>query len=300
MIDEVISSFTFLCCVQCLQLIPGGDSKSRTEMPHRGGCTGKDVKSIASELGLKYVRITNPENKAWKNQDINKVYLLWPRCGLQLSSPRGPVDALLCRKGAIFPFKWKNVSKAAIRKHLDNTHNECVVCLEEVVLREQISCGQCASIICVLCLMKMCLTDDAIQRILTGIFMAKYRCVGCRADITLDNMRSLLPYYTIMHRLDELTEPQRDALMFIKENDPKYEHKMADWENYMIKYPLPHLEKGSVVQLQRLKNKPEWNGKEARIIGDGMMKTGIYRWPIQLTDDSGSKALMKQINLRKV
>ena len=210
------------------------------------------------------------------------------------------MDAVIFWEGSEWPLRWKDTSRAAIRKHLENTNNECVVCLEEVGVEDQVSCNLCAARTCSMCLMKICLTDDAIPKILSGIFMAKMRCVGCRRESLLDDLRCPLPYFTIMHRLDELTQPQRDALMFIKENDPKYKKSLADWEDHMMKFPLPQFKKDSVVQLQRLKKKTEWNGKEALIIGDGMMKNGVYRWPIQLTDDSGSKALMKQINLRKV
>ena len=216
---------------------PKRDSNQRqTKMPQTGGCTAKDVKSIASELGLKCVRITNPEDKALKNyakRNHDIVYLLWPRFG-RLPSPMGPVDAVIFWKGSEWPLRWEDTSRAAIRQHLENTHEECVVCRGNEGLSDQISCNRCAARTCSMCLMKICLTDDAVRKILSGVFMIKMRCVGCRSEMLLDDSRCPLPYFTIMHRLDELTKSQREALMFMKANDPKYEEVMAHWEDRSI------------------------------------------------------------------
>ena len=51
------------------------------------------------------------------------------------------------------------------------------------------------------------------------------------------------------------------------------------------------------MKLHGLKKRKQWNGKKAMIIGAGVVKKGMFRWPIQLQSKCKSWALLKQTNL---
>eukprot|EP00483_Globobulimina_turgida_P008005 UN08021 len=60
-----------------------------------------------------------------------------------------------------------------------------------------------------------------------------------------------------------------------------------------------HFNKGDVVELHGL-NKVEWNGKQAVIIGDVIIKENMRRWPIQLKHQISVKASIKECNMKAI
>ena len=134
--------------------------------------------------------------------------------------------------------------------------------------------------------MKMCLTDDNIQRILRKQWLSAFKCPECRGTVACHVLKA---YAEIMDKYDEFTDSQQRALVFAQQNDPEYG----------LRYPLKHLRKGVIVLLYGLENK-KWDGKEARIIGEGVHKNGIFKVPVQLMDGSKSTALIKQTNMAEL
>ena len=98
-----------------------------------------------------------------------------------------------------------------------------------------------------------------------------------------------------MDRMEEFNNLQRKALSFAKENDVNATEHMKRWAEG---HPIKHFKEGVKVRLHVLKGKKEWNGINARIIGKGIVKNGIYRVPIVLIGKSSEKALLKQTNMK--
>merc|ERR1712098_757805 len=57
---------------------------------------------------------------------------------------------------------------------------------------------------------------------------------------------------------------------------------------------------GTKIILHSLRNKDEWNGDIAHIIGEKVIKNGVIRWPIQLMLPPQEKATVKQENFHSL
>ena len=274
-----------------------------------------DIEEVATRMGFKFehIKIFNGSINH-SNDDPDTVYLM--DTGKQLkfgdstdsTKQSGPYDAMLWTgKTAVTGLWYDHMTKATIRRLLQSTAVECIVCMEEVEERDYIFCARCHGEICTVCLAKIVLTEGAMARILTGCadgenncpccrYELKYECVKCRYTL-IDECR--LWSFKLMDRLDLFTEQQQRVLLFLKQSDPEFEEKLEHWNEWGTKISSWHFQPGSIVRLHGLKRK-EWNGKKAVIIGKAQLKNNVFRWPIQLMVGNKDKALLRQRNLKKV
>ena len=295
--------------------------------------TMEDVRSIVEEMGLNLVHVGDPKNFhdmiGLKGKDASVVYVLENGDRLKANPDSNPdsgrhgyCDALLSHKGKLFKIRWNDFSRAVLRKQLcsDDNDRECLVCFEEFKVWEASRCPQCNATICAVCVMKLTLTEQIIQRIRVyefeeletaddDVMRAGYRCPSCRNELMIYIEKI---YVRVMDRLGEFPQTQRNALLFLKDNDPKFAVRLSGWkrENKRCEEMIEagkakarlekskRLEQGCNVKLHGLKKK-EWNGKKAVIIGKKQIKNGVTRWPIQLKGKRKSKALLKECNMKK-
>ena len=248
---------------------------------------GKTVQAIAKELGLTFKRIKHQDYTF----DPDIVYLLDK--GKPLFISRGEIDALLYWKHRVLALKWNEVTKAEIRKILedDGTDSECGVCMEDLPLREATLCSKCGHKLCSVCMMKICLTGETIHQIFRGQFCVGHRCPECRQEADYD-FRSM--YYRVLDRLDEFNNEQQRAILCTKQNDRRAKKQMSLW---VEKHPLHYYKSGVIVRLHGLKKQRAWNGKQAEIIGEGVIKNDTFRWPIQLKGTNEKEYMVKQNNM---
>lgn len=241
----------------------------------------KDLQSIATELGIKFKRTTNLNHKIdHRFCDPKVVYLI---------DPPGSTKATLFWAKTVRTFDWTTMTKAMMKKCLsdDSSDRPCGVCFEEVGHREAIGCTQCYFQICGTCFWKLCLNESTISRILNGERMATHHCPGCRKQVRFD-VRGM--YVQVVDRLCLFPEAQREALIYIKRHDPGFKDQMMEW---LDRHPLRIFKPGTVVMLWGLKQKKSWNGKSAKITGEGVVgSANNFRWPVQLSD--GSEGLLRQ------
>lgn len=105
-----------------------------------------------------------------------------------------------------------------------------------------------------------------------------------------------------MDRLNDFTDNQKAALLFVKWNDPHFAAGIKSHRRQMQserEMAAKQLKPGKTVKLVGLKKK-EWNGKKAKVIGKKVLKSDMIKWPVQLMDGSKDKALIKQCNLLKM
>ena len=264
--------------------------------------SGKDVRDIAVKLGRKFVRITNVFHEIPNNpgkRDPKTVYLLDTGHKLRVISETSVecIAAKLYWAGRAMSINdWSEVTKASITKYLedDGTDSDCAVCYDDLPLRESLNCTSCNSKICGCCMFRLGLTDENIERIMNGHWIVGHRCPLCRTACKYDVRRH---WFRVMDRMDDFTDAQREALLFAKDNDFKAD---VHTKNYMEEHPLKQYRKNVSVVLHGLKGKTKWNGKRAWITGDGVVKNGIYRLPVQLRGKKKEKGLIKQTNMKIV
>ena len=105
----------------------------------------------------------------------------------------------------------------------------------------------------------------------------------------------------MLDRLNDFTDSQKAALLFVKRNDPHSAFFIENHERRIQSHramAAKQLKPGKIVKLVGLK-KNEWNGKKAKIIGKKVLKSDMIKWPVELMDGSKRRALIKQCNLRK-
>ena len=266
------------------------------------GIWGKDILSIAAEFELTFKHIDRLDDEIvtdFTKRDPDIVYLLDTGFQIKPVIPNAkPCDATLFFKGNRWPVRYEHTTKAWFRKVFANLPRECAVCFTLAGTGDTVNCEQCNCTVCSVCLMKMTLDEYLLERIQSDAeYRANYRCVECRHLMMVDT-RTV--YHRVLHRLKQFTKEQQTTLLFIKEHDPDFEERMMNWKEWEKMFPLEHFRKGSVVRLHGLKTKKQWNRKKAIIIADGVLKDDTYRWPVQLLDESKSRALIKQSNLTKL
>merc|ERR1712098_447424 len=98
-------------------------------------------------------------------------------------------------------------------------------------------------------------------------------------------------------------ERQQEALAFLKNSDPEFQTNLAIWKNVLRserKRKIKRFKTGCRVKIHGLKSARRWNGKTATICGAKVIKKNVIRWPVQLSDKSHSKMLLKGINMKKI
>ena len=285
---------------------------SHSTMPHQ--IDGRYIETTAKHMGLEFKRETNmrrytAHNNAtgtWPNIDKDIVYLFEPGMPTHFGahntdSTDGLCDAVLHYNDKIHHLSWDDCSKATIRKTLLRTSEEpeCAVCYEECPMGCHV-CRKCNGNLCPLCRMKMCLTPGTIDLVLRGEHITVGQCVQCRVMCHIDLQRTS---YMLFDRLNEFTERQQEALVFLKNSDPEFETNMKMWKAMSEEKKTEKIKRfraGCRVKIHGLKNARKWNGKTAEIIGAKVIKNEVIRWPVLLSDESHSKALLKGINMKKI
>ena len=268
------------------------------------------VKSIAKELNLTFRRMNDVDfrkirtfakqmctNEYKTNTKlvtlIDKKSVLHAMADITGEVEYKEVDALLFYCGKVWQFSWTDVSKAAIRKFMQTKESnlECSICFDDVYFQDMTICTQCSNRVCPICCVKICLTKEMTQKILNGDFQVVYCCPGCRSDV---ECRFMDLYVSVMDRPDEFTKDQAKAIFFAHDGDNQALAMMFEW---MQTHPLKWYKPGLIVRIDRLKSKTSWDGKLARIVGNGALVAGIFRWPIVLVENPLAKASLKQINM---
>lgn len=257
-----------------------------------------DVESLAKELGFKFGLLNSTrllQNFDADTCDPDTVFLM------DIGRPvpdgdRGYYDAKICWKGRQQLITWNESTRASLRKLLENdgSSNTCAVCLEALGIRESLNCAGCNSMMCTTCVFKMSLTDAAVVGVNHHQWLVGCRCPECRRDMSFD-IRTM--YFRVFDRLNLFSDSQRAALQLAKEYDPNCAEQMKTWKE---KHPLRQYGQGIVVKVYGLKTQKKWNGKKATIIGEGVVKSGVFRWPIELQIKGKPRALLKQTNLKVV
>ena len=115
-------------------------------------------------------------------------------------------------------------------------------------------------------------------------------------------MTNHIAQHRVLDRLNDFTDNQKAALLFVKRNDPQSAVLIMNQQIRMQLHQqmaIRKLKPGKIVKLVGLKKK-DWNGKKAKIIGKKVLKSDMIKWPVQLMDGSKDKALIKQCNLQKL
>ena len=263
------------------------------------GLTKEDVKSVATAMGVRFqlshTMVSDPD------PDVLFLYVSELPFHLNQAEYRGgPYNAILYYAGATTPLIWHQYTKASVSKMLDGGR-ECVVCLDEGAIRIS-HCPRCHCSMCSICVIKMVLSPEYISQFMNGTADSRVTtpCPQCRAPLEKEAMQN---YCTVLDRLDEFTEDQQNVLSWFKSSDPDYEVSTARWKNTAdrLKYIQSRsFRKGCRVKLRHLKAQKQWNGKKAVIIGTKTIKNGVIRWPIRLSGNGRSKALMKPCNMFKI
>lgn len=273
---------------------------------------GKYIETTAKHMGLEFVRETKvKEYNAHMKQckwrlDPDVVYLFEPGVPTHSESHNGNLtnqcrDAVLHYNDKILQLSWNNSTKAHIRKILQSggEEPECAVCYESSPLQCH-SCPQCGSKVCAFCQVKMCLTPETISLVLRGSHITIVHCVECRGVFQMDLMQT---YYMLFDRLTEFAERQQEALLFLKNSDPEFQTNFDRWNRALEAKREDNIKRfktGCRVKIHGLKKARKWNGKAAVIVGAKVIKSNVIRWPVQLSDGSHSKALLRGVNMKKV
>ena len=280
---------------------------------------GKYIESIAKQMGVEFRRATTVAQyrahiQKYKGSVFPDLIFL-----LDIGVPihRGPklvgespetYDAVLRYKSTELPLNWGAVSKASIRKFLkrgsESEEHECIVCYQEYPLSYQV-CYTCGSNVCTFCEVKMCLTPQSINFLMSGLEAPEVpvKCVQCRVEVMID-LRTLT--HEVFDRLRDFDEDQQKALLFLKDSDPNFEIKLKNWKNRILSYKkwtTKRFKKGCRVRTQGLKSARQWNGRIGKIIGERVIKNDVIRWPVQLTGKSAksqAKLLLKGVNMQKI
>jgi len=262
----------------------------------------KELERIAVGCGLRFELITEEERRR-KPLDPDKVYLKNPETPIKQDESNVDLDAVLYWNGITRNVIFENLTEAAVRKmFLD--HNECRkcgVCWEEIDDTGG-SCPKCNGPICPRCIMKLALIKPEVKRILSSKedYRIRYHCPQCRQMMKTD-MRCL--YHLVMDRLSEFNKSQQKVLKMVKRNDPMFKQKMKESKFLKLQREMTdfcRLKKGSVVRLEGLEEKKEWNGKRAVVVGERTVEMETIRWPVRLMDGSDAEALVKPVNFVKL
>ena len=267
----------------------------------------EDIRLIVKEVGKRLVHFT--DIKDMLDVDIEDPHIV-SVChnGEQLQLKPGidaydkgwvGCDAFIISKNNSFSLNWNKRSQASLRKSLSSNDDlqECLVCFEESRRVDTVSCMRCHATMCSVCYIKISMAEKV------------SRCPECRCKES--GIISTI-YVRVMDRLSEFTPLQQYALKWIKDNDPEFEVRLAEWEKRLVAKDLSivqrklkarweksrQLKPGCTVKLCGLKKK-DWNGRTAVIIGKKEINNGIVRWPIQLKRKCKSKALLKECNMKK-
>ena len=257
--------------------------------------------SIARGLGLKFVFLSIKDQEVMDNasqRDTNVVYLF--DVGKPLRMKRDHIkkpafDALLYWNQASIEITWSTTNKAKIRALLLQDRGKCVVCDGDA--HSAINCPLCGATSCVVCLFKMGLTKANREQISTGDFVLKVKCPNCR-ELCLHDARTNI--FMAVEHLTEFSPEQRNTLLSLKAVNPYWDEQYARYEEEAAEFEVirrTRFGEGCTIEIVGLKGKKEWNGKMAQIIGKRMIQNGTIRWPVQLSDDSEEKALLKQCNM---
>eukprot|EP01084_Bolivina_argentea_P148395 259446_1 len=250
------------------------------------------LKFVVSKIGLTF-KAVDDRNSATKD-DI--VYFLHVNDNFEcLYGSNAPTaDGLLMYKGQQLPVIFGHLpSIPTVTKHLtyDPTKKTCEICFEPTSYGCSGTCLMCHSRTCLVCMMKTTLTQRNIALLYSAKNILKYKCPVCRSGGGID---IFVVYYKVWDHLNEFTQQQKDALKFVKWNlSDQHNDLIKDWKDYRS------LNKGSGVLLHGLKN-DKWNGKQAIIIGDVIIKNNVRRWPIQLKEQPSETASIKEANILKV
>ena len=110
-------------------------------------------------------------------------------------------------------------------------------------------------------------------------------------------------YYMLFDRLTEFAERQQKALVFLKNSDPEFQTNLDRWNRALKAKKEDNIKRfktGCRVTIHGLTKARKWNGKAAVSVGAKVIKSNVIRWPVQLSDGSHSKALLRGVNMKKV
>ena len=278
---------------------------------------GQCVESIAKQMGLEFRRETNEAKyhahlrKCKGVLDPDVVYLFDPGVPIHPGSDSiDPsvgtcdrcCDAVLSYHDTQVLLHYNQHGKVYIQKVLRSAMDpECDVCYEEWPVVSHV-CARCGSKLCPFCKMKVCLTPENIDLLLSGLHGTRVSasCVQCRlvCMINLD-----LSAYLVSDRLRDFDDRQREALLFLMDSDPSLGTTWKSWkENQSLNKnrTVKRFKEGCRVRTHGLKSERKWNGRIGTIIGEKVIKNDVIRWPVQLSGKSAktrSKMLLKGVNM---
>ena len=269
--------------------------------PNRYVHSPHDIEAIAKELGLSFVlNPTDPRFRKYRTRDPDVVYLVKAetvRSEIHMTKS----DAVLFWHGVGHRIWWSKITKSSIREIFMRAVDppKYSLCYEKPNLLETSGgCSQCNITTCSLCHAKMLLTDNGVERIMHGQTTLNFRCCGCRQEGAAD-MRTLCS--KIIGKLSAFSLKQQEALSFLRINDLNFEKNrvLLQKEFKMRDHVMTtSFKKGSSIKLCGL-SKTGWNGQEAVIIGERILKNGTIGWPVRVKG-SKSTALLKTCNLKKI
>ena len=261
--------------------------------------------SITRALGLKFVFLPSNDHDLINNpskRDPNVVYLFdggKPLRRKHEDIEKPPFDALLYWHQTTIEITWSTMNKAAIRELLLRDRDlRCASCNGDT--SSATDCPLCSHTTCVICLMKMALTKANREQISRGDYVLRLKCLHCRELCQMDAVQNI---FMALDQLAEFPPEQRNTLLALKAANPYWDEQYADYKQASDVFDairLKRFREGCTIEIVGLKGKKEWNGKMAQIIGKRMIQNGTIRWPVQLSDDSEEKALLKQCNMKFV
>ena len=265
-------------------------------------CDRIEFESIIRGLGIQFEFCNDREDTImWDvhKRDPDTVYLYEPGYPIKANShSRAPCDALVVWKGETREIRWKRTGRLVIHKYFQYGAVGCAVCFETKT--DFWHCARCGGRLCHFCTMRLALTKEAMFLFLHRIFKCYLKCPQCRAQFTIDPRRGI---FGVMKRMAEFTQYQQNMLLFLKAAHPAFDEMYAEFltktKQHRIQVYRRSFRRGCCIEIVGLRNKAEWNGERAKIVGERIVKNGSIRWPVQL-QDSDERALLKQCNMKKV
>ena len=257
--------------------------------------------SMTRQIGIDFEFVTREENQKWRST-VSSTYQPDPDVAylVEASSNRSDCDAVLLYKGNARFIYWGYHSKASIRKILQNSATECVVCYEDTQIGPNtVDCPQCTCRICVCCMMRLWLKPPLMRNVGRGEFTMAYKCVGCRELLGYDVRIAVC---AIMHQRHKFSTQQQKMLDVLKATHPNFEHEHRKVISAFKRTKMlrsRQFRKGCRVKLHGLQRE-NWNDETGDIIGEMIIKDDVIRWPVRLLNGSNARALLKQINMKKV